>query len=184
MSVCAAQPLGWTLKVSKGVFLLCFSLLELPELAEGWKTSHVASLASSLADNVGRCEEAAEEAPLSSSSSSSSPLMERKHPAPVLFAFFYWCSAALVCQSLTSPPAAPSHRPGARPHPVPVSFSPHCPQQEWERDLLRQLLPAWIPAARSPVLLLLLARVLEAEEGMGEDEEGGEEPAVVLMGEP
>lgn len=47
-----------------------------------------------------------------------------------------------------------------------------------------QVLPAWIPAACSPVLLLLLARVLEAEGGMGEDEEGGEEPAVVLMGEP
>lgn len=156
---------------------MCFSLLELPELAEGWTTSHMASLASSLADNAGRCEEAAEEAPLSSSVSSL--LMERKHPAPVLFAFFYWCSAALVCQSLTSPPVAPSHRPGARPHPVPVSFSPHCPQQEWERDLLRQVLPAWIPAACSPVRLLLLARVLEAEGGMG-----GEEPAVVLMGEP
>lgn len=26
--------------------------------------------------------------------------------------------------------------------------------------------------------------MLEAEGGMGEDEEGGEEPAVVLMGEP
>lgn len=62
MSVCAARPLGWTLKVSKGVFLLCFPLLELPEVAEGWTTSHTASLASSLADNAGRCEEAAEEA--------------------------------------------------------------------------------------------------------------------------
>lgn len=61
----------------------------------------------------------------------------------------------------------------------PCVLSPNCPQQEWERDLLRQVLPAWIPAACSPVLLLLLARVLEAEGGMG-----GEEPAVVLMGEP
>lgn len=132
---------------------MCFSLLELPELAEGWTTSHVVSLTSSLADNAGRCEEAAEEAPLSSSLSSL--LMERKHPAPVLFAFFYWCSAALVCQSLTSPPCGSQPLPRGMSSSCPCVLSPNCPQQEWERDLLRQVLPAWMPAALSCCCCLL-----------------------------